>query len=155
MPDVSSPRPAVTGVAPSFLVDDVQATAEWYRDKLGFSIGDYYSDDHSHDEDGNDIPGSAAEAFFAILDRGGYRLMLVKSLRRGLGVISNMSSRDDAIDAYFWCQLVDDIFAHAKAAGAEILEELITKPYGIREFRVKDHDGRVLTFGAPIEEPTS
>jgi hypothetical protein len=29
------------GVAPMFLVDDVVATAEWYRDALGFRIGDY------------------------------------------------------------------------------------------------------------------
>ena len=54
-------NPSITGIAPMFLVDDVKATAEWYERTLGFKIGDYYMDDHSHDEDGNDIAGSSAE----------------------------------------------------------------------------------------------
>ena len=32
----------LSGVAPMFLVDDVTKTAEWYRDTLGFDIGEYY-----------------------------------------------------------------------------------------------------------------
>jgi uncharacterized glyoxalase superfamily protein PhnB len=150
MPNTSARGSAITGVASSFLVDDVVATAEWYRDKLGFTA-DYYSDDHAHDEDGNDIPGSGAEVYFAIMARDGYRVMLVKTMRRGVGVISNWASKPNTLDAYFWCEGVDEIFAHAKAARAEIIEEPVARPYGIREFTLKDHDGRAITFGAPID----
>ena len=67
MTQIDAAKATVTGVAPMFLVDDVVATAEWYRDKLGFEIGEYYSDDHRHDEEGNDIPGSPGEVFFVII----------------------------------------------------------------------------------------
>jgi uncharacterized glyoxalase superfamily protein PhnB len=139
----------VTGVAPMFLVDDVVATAEWYRDTLGFNIGDYYSDDHGHDEDGNDVEGSAPEVFFVIVERDGHRLMLGKTVRRGHGVTSNRVAKEFSSDAYFWCEGVDAIFARAKAAGAEFLLEPTTQVYGLREFQVRDRDGRVLTFGGP------
>ena len=140
----------VTGVAPMFLVDDVVATAEWYHDALGFNIGEYYSDDHAHDDDGNDIPGSAGEAQFVIIDHSGHRLMLGKTTRRGHGVHSNFSYKEYSGDAYFWCDSVDALFGRAKAAGADVLLAPETQFYGIREFRIKDRDGRVLTFGAPV-----
>jgi uncharacterized glyoxalase superfamily protein PhnB len=143
-------KTVVTGVAPMFLVDEVVATAEWYRDTLGFHIGDYYSDDHGHDEDGNDIPGSPGEVFFVIIDRDGHRLMLGKTLSKGLGVTSNASAKQESSDAYFWCEGVDELFTNAKAAGAEFVEEPVTRFYGMREFQIKDRDGRVLTFGAPV-----
>ncbi|MEX0750248.1 MAG: VOC family protein, partial [Dehalococcoidia bacterium] len=149
MTDVRATKALVTGVAPMFLVDDVVASAEWYRDTLGFNIGEYYSDDHGHDEDGNDIPGSPSEVFFVIVDRDGHRVMLGETVRRGLGVISNVSSKQYSSDAYFWCERVDEIFAHARASGAEFPQEPVTQFYGIREFQIRDLDGRVLTFGAP------
>jgi uncharacterized glyoxalase superfamily protein PhnB len=149
MTEAGSAKPLVTGVAPMFLVDDVVASAEWYRDTLGFHIGEYYSDDHGHDEDGNDIPGSPGEAFFVIVDRDGYRLMLGKTVRRGFGVASNHAFKEFSSDAYFWCEGVDALFEQAKAAGAEFVQEPITRFYGVREFQIRDCDGRVVTFGAP------
>jgi uncharacterized glyoxalase superfamily protein PhnB len=144
----------VTGVAPMFLVDDVARTAEWYRDTLGFDIGQYFREDHYHDEDGNDVAlpnGTLGEPVFVILARDGHRLMLGKTVEPGHGVISNVDFKEYSGDAYFWCEGVDEIHAAAKAAGARILLEPETQFYGIREFRVKDCDGRVLTFGAPVE----
>jgi uncharacterized glyoxalase superfamily protein PhnB len=149
MTDTTTMAARVTGVAPMFLVDDVVATAEWYRDTLGFNIGDYYSDDHSHDEQGNDIEGSGREVFFVMVERDEHRVMLGKTVRTGLGVSSNASAKQYSSDAYFWCEGVDAIFGQAKAAGAEFVLEPTTQFYGIREFQVRDHDGRVLTFGAP------
>lgn len=147
MTNASAVNVHVTGVAPMFLVDDVVASAEWYRDVLGFSIGEYYADDHGHDEDGNDIPGSPGEVFFVIIERDGHRVMLGKTLRRGRGVTSNHDAKEHSSDAYFWCEGVDELFARAKAAGAAFLLEPTTQFYGVREFQVRDLDGRVLTFG--------
>jgi uncharacterized glyoxalase superfamily protein PhnB len=136
MRDVNTAKSLVTGVAPMFLVDDVVVTAEWYRDALGFTIGQYYSEDHDHDEDGNDIPGST--------------VMLGKTVQRGLGVASNRDAKEYSSDAYFWCEGVDALYAHAKSAGAEIVLAPETQFYGMREFMVRDPDGRVITFGAPV-----
>ncbi len=37
--------PRVTGIAPFFLVADVVRAAEYYRDKLGFTIRGYFFED--------------------------------------------------------------------------------------------------------------
>ncbi len=150
MTEVTARKATVTGVAPMFLVDDVVATAEWYRDTLGFTIGEYYSDDHGHDDEGNDIPGSPGEPFFVIVDRDGYRLMLGKTVRRGLGVTSNESAKQYSSDAYFWCEGVDELYATATSAGADFAEDLVDRFYGVREFSIRDLDGRVLTFGEGV-----
>jgi uncharacterized glyoxalase superfamily protein PhnB len=143
----------VTGVAPMFLVDDVARTAEWYRDTLAFDIGEYFREDHYHDDHGNDVAlpnGTLGEPVFVILARDGHRLMLGKTVERGHGVFSNADFKEYSGDAYFWCDAVDEIHVMAKAAGARILLDPETQFYGIREFRVRDCDGRVLTFGAPV-----
>lgn len=152
MTDRPAAKATVTGVAPMFLVDDVVASAEWYRDMLGFEIGEYYSGDHAHDDDGNDIPGSAGEPFFVIINRDGHRVMLGKTVRRGLGVQSNADAKHYASDAYFWCTAVDAIFARAKAAGARIEVEPTTQPYGVRELLLRDLDDRMLTFGELVTQ---
>ena len=151
-------RTTLTGVAPMFLVDDVTKTAEWYRDVLGFEIGDYYREDHEpheHDEHGNHIGGfeheaSLGEPFFVIVSRDGQRLLLGKTVERGHGVMSNHDFRQYSSDGYFWADDIEPLFAHAKAAGARFVEEPVTRFYGIREFQIKNHDGRLLTFGAPV-----
>ena len=153
MSEASGTRGTVTGVAPMFLVDDVARTAEWYRDALGFDIGEYFREDHDHDEHGNDVAlpdGSVGEAVFVILSRNGHRLMLGKTVEPGRGVVSNIDFKEHSGDAYFWCEGVDAIWAGARASGARILLEPETQFYGMREFRLKDCDGRVLTFGSPV-----
>lgn len=148
---MSTKDASITGSAPMFLVDDVKATAEWYQRTLGFNIGQYYMDDHSHDEDGNDIAGSSAEAVFVIVERDGHRLMLGKTMRKGDGVRSNYDFKQYSGDAYFWCEGIDAIYGRAKDAGADVLLEPTMQPYGLKEFQLRDLDGRMLTFGEPAE----
>ncbi len=159
MTTTTKARTKLTAVAPMFLVDDIAKTAEWYRDVLGFGIGEYFREDHGpheHDADGNHVGGfehdtaSLGEPVFVILERDGQRLMLGKTVERGHGVSSNHDFKEYSSDAYFWADDVEPLFAHAKAGGARILLEPETQFYGIREFRIKDYDGRVLTFGAPV-----
>lgn len=154
----------LTSSAAMFLVDDVAKTAEWYREVLGFTIGEYFREDHGeheHDEHGNHVGGfehegtSLGEPVFVILDRDGQRLMLGKTVERGHGVSSNYDFKEYSSDAYFWADNVEPLFAQAKALGARVLLAPETQIYGIREFRIKDYDGRVLTFGAPVDAAES
>jgi uncharacterized glyoxalase superfamily protein PhnB len=71
-------------------------------------------------------------------------------VRRGHGVTSNQAAKAYSSDAYFWCEGVDAIYEHARSAGGDIVMEPVTQFYGIREFQVRDVDGRVLTFGAVV-----
>jgi uncharacterized glyoxalase superfamily protein PhnB len=142
-----------TGVAPMFLVDDVARTAEWYRDQLGFAIGEYFRSDHGPDETSSD-PHEAnhpaeGEALFVIIERDGYRLMLGRTETQGRGVVSINDFKEFSSDAYFWVEGIEAYFRFVKRNGAEFLEELVQRPYGLAEFRVKDCDGRALTFGGP------
>ena len=141
--------PVLTGVAPMFLVDDVARTAEWYRDRLGFAIGDYFRDDHGpHDESDTDHP-AAGEPVFVILDRDGHRLMLGRTDQKGVGVFSLRSFKPYSSDAYFWVDGIEAYFASVKGTGAALSFELAMQPYGLAEFQVVDPDGRHITFGGP------
>lgn len=146
----------VTGVAPMFLVDDVARTAEWYRDHLGFQIGEYFREDHGaeHSHDGGEPhthphPNGLGQPVFVILNRDGHQLMLGKTVEPGKGVISNRDSKRYSGDAYFWVDGVEALFAYAKSTGVAFELELEPQSYGLTEFQVWDPDGRLLTFGGP------
>ena len=49
---------------------------------------------------------------------------------------------------------VDAHCAHARAAGAEILQEPDTQFYGDRTYRAKDPEGHVWTFGVTVRKLT-
>lgn len=49
---------------------------------------------------------------------------------------------------------VDAHCAHARAAGAEILQEPDTQFYGDRTYRAKDPEGHVWTFGVTVQKLT-
>src|SRR5690242_16503078 len=136
------------GVAPMFLVDDVERTAEWYRDCLGFEVGEYLRSDHGP-EAGEENHPAKGEALFVILERDGQRLMLGRTEAPGRGVVSNVDAKDYACDVYFWVADVTGLFAAVEARVGEVLESLTERPYGLTEFRLRDCDGRALTFGGP------
>ncbi len=145
----------VTGVAPMFLVDDVARTAEWYRDRLGFSIGDYFREDHGPHNAGDSDHPALGEAIFVILERNGHRIMFGRAERRGHGVHSNHDFKHVSPDAYFWVDGVEGLFAHLKRAGdVTFIYELELMSYGLAEFGLKDCDGRLITFGGPPASAT-
>ena len=142
----------MTGVAPMFIVDDVVRTAEWYRDKLGFEIGEYFREDHGPHGDGSDGDehhATAGKALFAFVSHSGQRIALGHAQRRGHGVTSNNTARPPSFDAYFWVDGVGEYFERVRAAGAALDYELCLQPYGLEEFGVEDCDGRHLAFGGP------
>jgi uncharacterized glyoxalase superfamily protein PhnB len=155
MSNATTSKATVTGVAPMFLVDDVARTAEWYRDVLGFEIGDYYREHHHPHDEGDEAHThdelGLGEPVFVILHRDGHRLMLGKTVERGHGVLSNRDFKNFSCDAYFWAQNVDALHTQAKAGGGTIVWGLDDQPYGLREFQIKDCDGRVITFGGPLD----
>ena len=139
----------VTGGAAMFLVDDVARTAEWYRDHLGFEIGEYFRDDHGPHDDEPNHP-ALGEAIFVILSRNGHRLMLSRTTERGLGVRSNHDAKTMTGDVYFWVDGIEALYEAVNGAGGTtFVHKLVTQPYGLAEFTVKDCDGRVITFGGP------
>ena len=115
-----SPQPEIiiVTVAPQFIVLDVVATADYYRDVLGFTINDYFLDPPVH----------------AIVSRGFAQVFL--GLATGSAGISNRTLKPVGIDAYFRVPALDRLAEEIIAKGATILEGPVTRVYEVRELVV-------------------
>ncbi len=117
-----------------FLVSNVTASAEYYRDCLGFAFDGYWGEP----------PG------FCMVWRDGHCIMLsqvadVHAIRPVSTVVP------DIWDAYFWVKNIDTLFAEFVAQGARISYRPFLKPYGVKEGAVYDVDEYQLAFGQRIE----
>lgn len=122
--------PRLVGSAPVLLVRDVVAAAEYYRDALGFTFDRFW--------------GSPPK--FVILQRDGLRLMLNQA-PAGASLVPHWKIDSGMWNVYFWVDDVDPLFAQVSALGAMIDYGLGDKPYGVREFGVRDLDGHDIGFG--------
>jgi uncharacterized glyoxalase superfamily protein PhnB len=123
----------LTAIAPYFLVTDVVRAAEYYRDKLGFTIRGYFFED---------------PPIFAMVGRDGLTVML--ALIEGGRGGSNRLHKSIGIDAYLWVGNVDALYAEFQASGADIIAPPMVRIYAMREIEVRDLDGYVLCFGQGV-----
>ena len=56
----------------------------------------------------------------------------------------------ELLDAYLLVEDADAHYAEYAAKGVEFARKLCDMPWGLREFVVKDCDGRLLAFGADL-----
>jgi len=110
---------------PLFPAADVAKSAAWYRDKLGFSIGNLYRD-HG----------------YAILWRDDIEIHLWACDDPKIAEMTSAYIRPDDIDA-----------VHAGMQGAAEggrISEVVERDWGMREFYIWDPDGNLLKFGVPV-----
>lgn len=135
MTDTGRARPR-WAIAPLFLVDDVVATANYYRDTFGFQYERFWGDP----------PG------FCMVRRGGVVIMLSQVATKGLVRPNSRTDPDaEAWDAYLWVDDADALHAEFAAAGATIVRGLCDQPYGCRDFDVEDCNGYRLCFGHSLD----
>jgi len=115
-------------IAPSFVVSDVVATAEYYRDVLGFKILGYFAD----------------PPVFAMVGRGGVEIHFGKADAEPQR--SNLELRKISSDAYIWVADVEALFQELKASGADIIEGPTRRIYDCVEMEVRDCNGFKLVF---------
>lgn len=127
----------LAAIAPYFLVDDVVASATYYRKTLGFH----------HDRIWNDVAGPA----FVIVRRDAVRIML-KRADLPAGGRPNRRVTRWAWDAYINVRGIDAIYGDLRARGAKIVRELETADYGMTDFEVEDDTGYILCFGEEAEK---
>jgi catechol 2,3-dioxygenase-like lactoylglutathione lyase family enzyme len=125
-------RPAVSGISPFFIVNDVAAAFAFYRDKLGFEVT-------------YQVPGD--DLFFGIVRRDGAMIMF-KSVE--VDSLPNCE-RDRAArwDAYVDVPDPDALAAEFASRGVTFSVPLKDTDDGLRGFELKDADGYVLFFGRP------
>ena len=116
-------------LAPQFVVPDVVKTAEFYRDKLGFTILGYFADPPVFAM----VERDDVEVHFGKADNGETRVN--ESVRRGLGT-----------DAYIWVSDIDALFEELSKRGVEIIEGPVKRIYECTEVVVKDCNGFQLVF---------
>jgi catechol 2,3-dioxygenase-like lactoylglutathione lyase family enzyme len=120
-----------------FLVKDVQASAAYFRDAVGFRFDRFWGDP----------PG------FCMVWRDEQCIMLSQVDEPGL--IRPVSSVVPVVwDAYFWVDDVEAFHADLCARGARIECAPFAKPYGVKEFVVVDLDGHRLAFGEELLDDT-
>jgi catechol 2,3-dioxygenase-like lactoylglutathione lyase family enzyme len=125
-------RCTMSRVAPYFLVDDVFATAEFYRDVLGFTFDEFFGDPPS----------------FTIVERDDVRIMF-RQVRPAKSTVArpNRSVMDETFDAYIYVSDVDKLATELRAKQADIVEGPINRIYRMRELLVRDCNGYILAFG--------
>ena len=116
-------------ICPHFVVPDVVASAEYYRDVLGFKILGYWLD----------------PPVFAIVARDDVEIQFGKSDNAALPS-PNIVRRKSSLDAYIWVNDVDALYAELQGRGAKILEPPAMRVYKCYELLVEDNCGFRLCF---------
>jgi hypothetical protein len=125
-------------ICPHFVVPDVVASAEHYRDVLGFKIMGYWLD----------------PPVFAIVMRDTVEIQLGKS-DNGAFSSPNFMRREGGLDAYIWVNDVDALYAELQCRGAKILEPPEMRVYKCYELLVEDNFGFRLCFSMDTSSPAS
>lgn len=122
-------------INPCFVVDDVVASAESYRDLLGFHFDRFWG--------GGDPPK------FVMVRRDHVQIMLreAKQAPHPTSMRPNRQIIPDYFDAYLYVRNVDTLYKELEARGAGLLCEPCNQPHDCREFEVADLNGYVLCFG--------
>lgn len=123
----------LTASAPILLVSDVTVSANWYREKLGFKIVDFYGD-------GPD---------FVILQRDGQYIMFSRADKKD--IVPNWKIVEKTSNVYFWVDDVEKLYFEYLENKATIDWDLCTQPYGVKEFGINDPDGYDVAFGEVIK----
>jgi catechol 2,3-dioxygenase-like lactoylglutathione lyase family enzyme len=134
------PQARLTRVSPGFAVADVFATAEYYRDVLGFRFDQIWGNPPS----------------FVMLDRDDARLMIKQVAPEALPTPARRRSNEQ-IDAYIYTNDANTLAEELRGKGADIIEGPIDRQiYPGRELIVRDCDGRVICFGQLLDaEPAA
>lgn len=122
-------KPKLIGIAPQIVVPDVTKTAEYYRDVLGFTIIGYFLD----------------PPVYAMVERDGMQIHFAKSDSSEIHV--NEEFRKGTTDFVIWVPEIDAFFEELKLRGADIVEGIVKRVYGSREFIVRDCNRYKILFG--------
>jgi uncharacterized glyoxalase superfamily protein PhnB len=119
-------------VAPELFVHNVPAAVRFYTETLGFTA---YRTDPT----------------FAVLALGNAVVMLADQRMYGLmGGEPPGASRGSFVDIRIVVPDVDAMHRRCTEAGVTIVHDIADRPYGLRDFIIRDPNGFRLRFAAPI-----
>jgi uncharacterized glyoxalase superfamily protein PhnB len=118
--------------APTFLVDDVAATARWYEQNLGFTLSFF---------------PQKPPYVYASLQRDGVEIMLLRQEGYRKPRVERMGG---IWDTYIRTDGVRELYEQVRQR-VELKSKLTKRPYGDSEFEIEDPNGYVLVFGEQID----
>ena len=123
------PATYVTGIAPQFLVDDLDRAIAYYCDKLGFELDFMY------------------QSFYASVTRDGFAI----HLKHGpiLAAEREHRKQHEHLDAYISVAGIRGLYGELEKSGAQIIKPLEERPWACLDFYVEDPDGYILCFSEP------
>ena len=132
----TAPRPILTSISAQLFVADIQASCDFYTDKLGFTVDFIYGD----------------PPFYAQVSRDNARL----SLRHVDEPVfaSNVREREGLLSASITVATADEIeqlFSNYQDMDVSFRQTLRNEPWGATTFIVADLDGNLLLFAGPID----
>jgi catechol 2,3-dioxygenase-like lactoylglutathione lyase family enzyme len=116
----------ITGIAPQFLVDDLDRAVAYYRDKLGFQVDFTY------------------ESFYASVSRDGFAIHLKCAPKSAAD--REHRKANEHLDAYIAVAGIRGLFSDLERRGAQIIKPLEERPWACIDFYVEDPDGYILCF---------
>ena len=130
------PRPILNSIAAQLFVADIQASCDFYTDKLGFAVDFLYGD----------------PPFYAQVTRDNARL----SLRHIDGPVfaGDVREREALLSASITIASADEIkqlFLSYQALDVPFYQTLKKEPWGATTFIVLDPDGNLILFAGPAE----
>ena len=119
----------LTGIAPQFLVDDLEAAINYYQEKLGFDLDFCY------------------ESFYASVSRDGFAIHLKCAPKT---IADRMHRKQhEHLDVYIGVVGVVTLHDELQSRGALITKSVGERPWSCRDFHVEDPDGYILCFSEP------
>jgi uncharacterized glyoxalase superfamily protein PhnB len=119
----------LTGTSSILIVKDVTISAEYYRDKLGFTIIELQTKPNG----------------FAMVKRNEFILMFVNAPPEK--ITPNWKIVDKTSNVYFWVDDAETLYKEFIDNGANIDYSLYNTPYGMKEFGISDPDEYDISFG--------
>jgi catechol 2,3-dioxygenase-like lactoylglutathione lyase family enzyme len=119
----------VTGIAPQFLVDDLDRAIAYYCDKLGFELDFKY------------------QSFYAAVTRDGFAIHLKCAPK--MSADREHRKQNEHLDAYISVSDVRELFRELETRRAQVIKPLEERPWACLDFYVEDPDGYILCFSEP------
>ena len=121
----------LAAVAPEFFVPDVEAAVRFYEEKLGFTR-------------------LRVDPDFAIVRLGhAFVLLAAEALYVAMGGAVDQE-RGVGVDIRLMVSDVDEVYARCVANGVEVVHDIADRPYGLRDFIVRDLNGFRLRFASTL-----
>lgn len=133
---MAMPAVRITGITPQLRTTDLDASIRFYTEKLGFALGFRWRDFYAG------ICAGEAEFHLKRVDEPDPSIPYV--------------AEGDHVHLYVHVADVDALAAEFRARGVALIAGPVDRPWGTREFVVRDDQGHTLYFSQPLrqEEPT-